>query len=130
MKKYFCNKTNKNNVKTRDKPQKTTFLDGNEFPVPQMRLETMILMGMEIPLAAIQRKIASGVDIIVHLSRYQDKKRRVSDIVEVLDVEEDEIRVNRLYEFVESGTEKGKVCGKLVKRNEMVHTEKLLGAGY
>ena len=29
------------------------------------RLETMVLMGMDLPLAAIQRQIASGVDIII-----------------------------------------------------------------
>lgn len=95
-----------------------------------MRLETMILMGMEMPLAAIQRKIASGVDIIVHLSRYRDRKRRVSEIVEVMDAVNGEIQVHKLYEFVENGTKNGLVCGKMVKCDEMAQPEKLLAAGY
>ena len=36
------------------------------------RLETMVLMGMNLPLPAIQRQIASGIDIIVHLGRLRD----------------------------------------------------------
>ena len=40
------------------------------------RLENMILMGMEIPLAAIRQQIASGVDIIIHLGRLRDRNRR------------------------------------------------------
>ena len=47
------------------------------------RLETMVLMGMEIPLAAIQRQIASAIDIIVHLGRLRDKSRKVLQIMEV-----------------------------------------------
>lgn len=95
-----------------------------------MRLETMILMGLDIPLLAIQRKIASGVDIIVHLSRFRDKSRRVSEIVEVLDCGDGETHVHKLYEFVENKIDSGRVCGKLVKRDALVQREKLLAAGY
>ena len=35
-----------------------------------MRLETMVLMGMELPLNAVRRQIASGVDIIVQLEDF------------------------------------------------------------
>ena len=55
------------------------------------RLETMVLMGMELPLAAVRRQIASGVDIIVHLGRLRDKSRRVLEIVEILGFEDGEI---------------------------------------
>lgn len=95
-----------------------------------MRLETMILTGLNIPLLAIQRKIASGVDIIVHLSRFRDKSRRVSEIVEVLDCADGEIRVNKLYEFVEESVRSGQICGKLVKCGALLQREKLLAAGY
>jgi pilus assembly protein CpaF len=47
------------------------------------RLETMILMGMDLPLAAIRQQIASGIDVIVHLGRMRDKSRRVLEIDEV-----------------------------------------------
>ena len=95
-----------------------------------MRLETMILTGLNIPLLAIQRKIASGVYIIVHLSRFRDKSRKVAEIVEVLDCVEEGIRVNKLYEFVEESVSSGKICGKLVKCGALTQREKLLAAGY
>ena len=95
-----------------------------------MRLETMILTGLNIPLLAIQRKIASGVDIIVHLSRFRDKSRKVVEIVEVLDCVEEGIRVNKLYEFVEESVSSGKICGKLVKCGALTQRAKLLAAGY
>ena len=42
------------------------------------RLETMVLMGMEIPLPAVRRQIASAVDIVIHVSRLRDKTRQGS----------------------------------------------------
>ena len=42
------------------------------------RLETMVLMGMELPLSAIRGQIASGVDILVHVGRMRDGSRTVS----------------------------------------------------
>ena len=55
------------------------------------RLENMIMMGMDIPLAAIRQQIASGVDLIVHLGRLRDRSRKVLEIAEVLGYEEDKI---------------------------------------
>ncbi len=40
------------------------------------RLETMMLMGIDLPLAAVQRQIASALDIIIHLGRLRDKKQK------------------------------------------------------
>lgn len=94
------------------------------------RLETMVLMGMEFPLSAIQRQIASGLDIIVHLGRLRDKSRRVLEIVEVLDYKEGEIHLQTLYEFREEGNVNGKMEGRLVKVQELLQREKLLAAGY
>lgn len=93
------------------------------------RLETMVLMGMELPLAAVRRQIASGVDIIVHLSRLRDKSRRVLEIVEVIDFENDEIVTAPIYQFQESGEEKGRVTGDLVKVGKITHTLKLQASG-
>ena len=47
------------------------------------RLETMVLMAFPLPLEAIRRQIASGVDILVHLGRLRDRSRRVLEIAEV-----------------------------------------------
>ena len=65
------------------------------------RLETMVLMGMEIPIEAVQRQIASGIDIIIHLGRMRDKTRKVLEIIEITGYEKGEIQMNTLYEFQE-----------------------------
>ena len=94
------------------------------------RLENMILMGMEIPLAAIRQQIASGVDIIIHLGRLRDRSRRVLEIVEVLGYAEGQITTQPLYAFEETGEdETGRVLGTLVKKGDLLHDEKLRTAG-
>lgn len=94
------------------------------------RLETMVLTGMEIPLSAVRRQIASGIDIIVHLGRLRDKTRKVLKIVEVLGCEGNEIQLNTLFEFREKEIVDGKIRGEWVKVHEMEKREKLLAAGY
>lgn len=61
------------------------------------RLETMVLMGMELPLLAIRQQIVSGIDVLVHLERGADKKRRVVEIAEIIGLEQGEIITNILY---------------------------------
>ena len=74
------------------------------------RLENMVLMGLDLPLAAIRQQIASGVDIIVHLGRLRDKSRKVLEITELAGCENQEILLNPLYVFEETG-EDGNICG-------------------
>lgn len=93
------------------------------------RLETMVLMGMELPLAAVRRQIASGLDLIVHLGRLRDKSRRVLEITEILGFEDGEIVTKPIYRFEETGEEKEKVVGRLVKVDELTNIEKLLMNG-
>lgn len=94
------------------------------------RLETMVLMGMELPLAAIKKQIASGIDILVHLGRLRDKSRKVLQIVELAGFEEGEIVTRIIYEFEELGEDsQGRVLGALRKRGELLHEEKLRAAG-
>lgn len=94
------------------------------------RLENMILMGMDIPLTAIKKQIVSGIDIIVHLGRLRDRSRKVLEVSEVLDCEEDRIRLNPLYQFEETGeSEEGRVLGNLVRKGGLVHDQKLKAAG-
>ena len=94
------------------------------------RLETMVLMGMDIPLPAIQRQIASAIDVIVHLGRLRDRSRKVLQIVEVLGYQNDEIQLQTLFEFQERRVVDGKIEGEWVKVNEIQKREKLLAAGY
>ncbi len=96
------------------------------------RLETMVFMGMELPVSAVRRQIASGIDILVHLGRLRDKSRKVLEIAEVsgYQYETEEILLRTLYEFRESGCkEEQKVQGRLEKCGDMVNTGKFLQAG-
>ena len=95
------------------------------------RLENMILMGMELPLAAIKQQIVSGIDIIVHLGRLRDKSRRVLEIAEVAGCRNGEIVLNPLYCFEEErdAENREKIRGKLQKKGELMHEEKLRAAG-
>lgn len=94
------------------------------------RLETMMMMGIALPLTAIQRQIASALDIIIHLGRLRDKSRRVMEIAEVAGYENGRIKLRTLYEFCEEGIEDGKIKGTLMKVEELEYKDKLLAAGY
>ena len=85
------------------------------------RLETMILMGVELPLEAIRRQIASGVDILIHLGRMRDKSRKVLEITEVCGFEDHEIRTRTLYRWKEGEG--------LIKTAPLLNREKLIRAG-
>ena len=95
------------------------------------RLETMVLMGMNMPIDAIRTQIASAKDIIVHLARQRDKSRKVVQIAEVGDYKNGEIELTPLFRFVEKGEGKdGRILGKLVRQNaDIKRTEKLKSAG-
>lgn len=94
------------------------------------RLETMMMMGIDLPLQAIQRQIASALDVIIHLGRLRDKSRRVLQIEEILGYEEGRIKTKTLYEFREEGMEDEKVKGSIVKVSEIENRGKLMAAGY
>lgn len=94
------------------------------------RLETLVLMGMEIPLMAVRRQISSAIDIIVHLGRLRDKSRRLLEIVEVLDCKENQIEINPLYVFEEEKETEGHIIGTLKQtQSSLVQTIKLRRAG-
>ncbi len=106
------------------------------------RLETMVLMGMDLPLPAIERQIASGLDIIVHLGRLRDKSRKVLEVTEVLGYWDGQIHLQTIYRYEEIRKEdenvtenekkdqENKVHGEWEKVAELFHREKLVAAGY
>lgn len=94
------------------------------------RLETMMMMGIDLPLQAIQRQIASALDIIIHLGRLRDRSRRVIQIAEVDGMKNGRVCTRVLYEFREEGTENEKIKGTLMKVNDLKNKEKLMAAGY
>ena len=94
------------------------------------RLETMVLMGIELPLSAIRNQIASGIDILIHLGRLRDRSRRVLCIAELTGVEDGQVQLRELFCFKEEGNREGRVEGRLLRVAEMVNTEKCLRSGY
>ncbi len=77
------------------------------------RLETMVLMGADLPLPAIRSQIASALDIMIHLGRLRDKSRKVLWIEEVEGYENGEIGLHPLYRFEKGELQK---CGELKNR--------------
>lgn len=94
------------------------------------RLETMIMLNSEIPLTALRRQIASGVDIIIHLNRLRDGSRHLSEIREVTGIDGGEITTRLMYEFEEMAEVNGRITGEYIKRNGIFSDEKLKRAGY
>ena len=94
------------------------------------RLESMVLMGIELPMEAVRRQIASAVDIIIHLGRLRDGSRKVTEICEVTGIENGQVQLTSPYEFEEQA-EKGRktVQGYLKKKAALQNKEKLKRAG-
>ena len=87
------------------------------------RLETMVLQGMDIPVLAIRKQIASAIDIFIHLGRLPNGERKLIEISEVIGVEEEDIKLNKLYEF--DYESKGK-DSRWIRKSTLQNTEKLL----
>ncbi len=47
------------------------------------RIETMVLCGLEIPIIAVQQQIASAIEVIIHIERQKNGKRRIVSISEL-----------------------------------------------
>lgn len=107
-----------------------TTVHANSVREVASRLETMVLMGMEIPLLAVRKQIVSGFDLMIHLGRLRDGSRRVLEIAEPVESDLNEAVFHTLYRFEETGEAMaGKVEGRLVKTGELQRKEKLKAAG-
>lgn len=89
------------------------------------RMEMMVLMGMDIPLSAVQRQIAAGVDIIVHLGRLADKSRKLLEIVEIEGYENGQFILNPIIKFVPNKQISEKITGIYEACGELHNTFKL-----
>jgi len=89
------------------------------------RLETMVLMGMELPISAIRRQIASGFDLMIHLGRLKDGSRRLLEIASPqLTDENGEILIKSLYRLqIAEESMEGRIMGRWVKENEISDDE-------
>jgi pilus assembly protein CpaF len=80
------------------------------------RLETMIMMaGFELPLKAMRSQIASAVDLIVQSNRLQGGKRKITQISEVVGMEQDTVVMQDIYRYDQDGVdEHGRAHGKFI----------------
>jgi pilus assembly protein CpaF len=96
------------------------------------RLETMVLQGSAgLPLDAVRMQIASAVDIMIHLSRFRDGSRGVTEISEVAGFRDGEVRLNPLYVLRGVGAETDGGDGRLRRTgNPLLDDRKLVLAGF
>ena len=64
-----------------------------------IRLQSMVLQASDMPLSAVKKQIASAIEILVHLERLPDRKRRIMEISEITGMDGEEIRVEPIYEY-------------------------------
>ena len=79
------------------------------------RLETMVLMaGLELPLIAIRRQIASAINLVIHQSRLADGTRKTTQITEISGMEGDIITMSDIFKYEQTGVgPEGRIIGRL-----------------
>jgi len=78
------------------------------------RIENMVLMAVELPISAIREQIASGINLLVHLSRLQDGSRRVTHVTEIVGMQGGVISMHDIFEFQGRGVDpQGRIVGQL-----------------
>lgn len=102
---------------------------GNSNKDMLLRLETMVLMGMDLPIHAIRGQIASAFDLMIHISRLRDKSRKIVEISEITGMKDGEIMLRTLYKFKEQTEVNGKILGTFVRENPLLDTNKLKERG-
>jgi pilus assembly protein CpaF len=78
------------------------------------RIENMVLMAVELPISAIREQIASGVNMVVHLTRLQDGTRRVTHVTEIVGMQGNVVSMHDIFEFQGRGVDaEGRIVGQL-----------------
>ena len=79
------------------------------------RLETMVMMsGLELPLLAIRRQIASAINLVVHMSRLTDGARKITHLTEVSGMEGEVVTMSDIFKFEQTGVgTDGKILGQI-----------------
>jgi len=103
---------------------------GNSAKEMLLRLETMILMGYDMPVLAIRQQLAAAIDVIIHIGRLRDNSRRVLEICEVVGVLDGVVETRYLFQFQEYSERDGIVVGMLERKGELENKRKLLQFGW
>ena len=82
------------------------------------RLETMVLMGADLPMEAIRQQIASAIDIFVYIARGRGGQRMITEISQVLGMADGQVEMESLFCFQE---------GRLIRTEAKLHRRKERG---
>ena len=96
------------------------------------RLETMVLMdGLDIPVKAIREYVNDALDLVVHISRMKDGRRKITDISEVITGKDGNVELVNIFKFDSSNvSESGSVQGEYILQDYVpVCLEKIVNAG-
>ncbi|XID93064.1 CpaF family protein [Paenibacillaceae bacterium WGS1546] len=93
------------------------------------RLETMVLSGADLPVPVVRQQLASALDIVIHLSRFRDRSRRVTEICEVVGMRGGEVELAALFRFEEEAERDGRIVGRLRRVEPLRDNRKLRQAG-
>ncbi len=83
------------------------------------RLESMVMMaGLDIPIRAIREYIYNAIDIVVHIERLSDGRRKVTSISEITGLKNDDLQLQEIFAFRQKGlTSRGEVDGEFILYN-------------
>ena len=90
-----------------------TTLHANSARDALVRLETLCLLaGVDLPLIAIRKQIASAVDLVIHIKRFRSGRRRVMSVSEVTGIEGETITMQEIFVYDTDSSSKGSDNGK------------------
>ena len=77
------------------------------------RIETLAMMAnLNLPEKAVRRQIASAINVVVQISRFNDGARRVTHLSEITGMEEDIVSMQDVFVFEKQGVSSdGRVIG-------------------
>ena len=83
------------------------------------RLESMVLMsGLDIPVNAIREYIYNAIDLVVHIDRLNDGRRKITSISEITDINNGVLKLQEIFAFRQLGlTSSGEVDGEFILYN-------------
>lgn len=88
------------------------------------RIETMVMMDMEIPLQAIKKQINSAIDLIIHVARLKDGSRKVISVSALSEIENEDYKLIPLYEREEANSEIKRTENKIPRKYKLDRLKK------
>lgn len=72
---------------------------GNSISGMLRRLESMYLMAASLNIESIDRQIAEGIDIMIHLGKLSSGRRRIMEIAELVEYKDGDFKINSLMKL-------------------------------